>query len=226
MTEHVLDRPVWHSLTGPLAPLARREGSAAGFDPAISPFVGAGGDGPDAWADLVRLVGPGNSGVLAGSPLPVPEALHVPFRLAGYQMVAESWIPETDGEMADLGPADAADMLDLTDRTKPGPFQLRTHELGRYVGLRVDGRLVAMAGERMHPPGFTEISAVCTDPDFRGRGLAQRAMATIAAGIVARGETPILHVAGSNENAVRLYQRMGFVIRREIEFVAFVAPAA
>ena len=224
--EHVLDRPVWHSLAGPLAHLARREGSAVGFDPAISPFVGTETDGADAWADLVRLVGPGGTGVLAGSPLPVPEGLRVPLRLVGYQMVADGWAPEADPEMVDLGADDAADMLDLTDRTRPGPFQLRTHELGRYVGLRVDGRLVAMAGERFHPPGHTEISAVCTDPDFRGRGLAQRAMATIAAGIVARGETPILHVAGSNENAIRLYQRMGFAIRREIEFVAFETPAA
>jgi ribosomal protein S18 acetylase RimI-like enzyme len=222
----VLDRPVWHSLAGPLAPLARRVGSAVGFDPAISPFVGTEADGPDAWADLVRLVGPGGSGVIAGSPLPVPENLHVPLRLAGFQMVAEGWTPEADPEMLELGADDAADMLDLTERTKPGPFQLRTPELGRYVGLRLDGRLVAMAGERFHPPGFTEISAVCTDPDARGRGLAQRAMAAVAAGIVARGETPILHVAASNENAIRLYQRMGFVIRREIEFVAFVAPAA
>jgi ribosomal protein S18 acetylase RimI-like enzyme len=226
MPAHVLDRPIWHSLTGPLAHLARRDGSAAGFDPAISPFVGTEADGLDAWADLIRLVGPGGSGVIAGSPLPVPGDLHVPLHLIGYQMVAEGWSPDADPHMVDLGPDDAADMLDLTDRTKPGPFQLRTHEIGRYVGVRVGGRLVAMAGERMHPPGFTEISAVCTDPDFRGQGLAQRAMATIAAGIVARGETPILHVASTNENAVRLYQRMGFVIRREIEFVAFVAPAA
>jgi ribosomal protein S18 acetylase RimI-like enzyme len=226
MTEHVLDRPVWHSLVGPLAHLARREGSAVGFDPAISPFVGTEADGPDAWADLIRLVGPGGSGVIAGSPLPVPDGLHVPLHIVGFQMVAEGWAPEADPAFTELGVDDAADMLDLTDRTKPGPFQLRTPELGRYVGLRIDGRLVAMAGERFHPPGFTEISAVCTDPDFRGQGLAQRAMGTIGAGIVGRGETPILHVAGSNENAIRLYQRMGFVIRREIEFVAFVAPAA
>lgn len=226
VSEHVLDRPVWHSLTGPLAHLARREGSAVGFDPQISPFVGTQVDGDAAWGDLMRLVGPGGSGVIAGSPLPVAEGLQVALRIVGYQMVADGWAPDADPETVELGPDDAPEMLDLTDRTRPGPFQLRTHELGRYVGLRVDGRLVAMAGERLHPPGFTEISAVCTDPEFRGRGLAQRAMATIAAGIVARGETPILHVAGTNESAIRLYQRMGFAIRREIEFVAFAVPGS
>ena len=226
VTEHVLDRPVWHSLTGPLTHLARREGSAVGFDPAISPFVGTASDGDDAWRDLTRLVGPGATGVLAGSPLPVPDGLRVPLRLVGLQMLAGAWTPEADPEALELGPDDAAEMLDLADRTKPGPFQLRTHELGRYVGFRVDGRLVAMSGERMHPPGFTEISAVCTDPDFRGRGFAQRAMGAIGAGVVARGETPILHVAASNLDAIRLYERMGLTVRREIEFVAFVAPAS
>jgi predicted GNAT family acetyltransferase len=150
----------------------------------------------------------------------------VPLRLVGYQMVAETWTPEADADVLELGPEDAVEMLDLADRTRPGPFQLRTPEVGRYVGIRIDGKLVAMAGERFHPPGFTEISAVCTDPDVRGQGLAQRVMGAVGAGIVARGETPILHVAGTNEGAVRLYQRMGFVIRRDIEFVAFVAPAA
>jgi ribosomal protein S18 acetylase RimI-like enzyme len=226
VTEHVLDRPVWHSLNGPLASLARSHGSALGFDPAVSPFVGTDGEGDAAWADLIRLVGPGGTGVLAGSPLPVPAGLRVPFQGTGYQMVAESWTPGTDPDVLELGPEDAAEMLDLADRTRPGPFLLRTPEVGRYVGIRVDGKLVAMAGERMHPPGFTEISAVCTDSAFRGQGLAQRVMGAIGAGIVARGETPILHVAGTNEGAVRLYQRMGFVIRRDIEFVAFVAPAA
>lgn len=226
MSEHVLDRPVWHSLNGPLASLARSDGSALGFDPAVSPFVGTEGEGAAAWADLLRLVGPGASGVLAGTPLPVPDGLRVPFQVTGHQMVAESWDLQADPDVLELGPEDAAEMLDLAERTRPGPFQLRTPEVGRYVGIRRDGRLVAMAGERMHPPGFTEISAVCTDPDFRGQGLAQRAMGVIGAGIVARGETPILHVADTNEGAVRLYQRMGFVIRRDIEFVAFVAPPA
>jgi len=225
-SDDVLDRPAWHSLIGPLAHLARHDGSAAMFDPGISPFAGTAADGDEDWADLRRLVGPKGNAILAGSPLPVPDDLRVPFRVTGYQMVADGWTGEADPEALELGPDDAAEMLDLADRTKPGPFLLRTRELGRYVGVRHEGRLIAMAGERMHPPGYTEVSAVCTDEEFRGRGLAERLVRTICAGIVARGETPILHVAGTNTGAIRLYERMGFAIRREIEFVGFVIPAS
>jgi len=224
VTDHVLDRPVWHSLIGPLAHVARREGSAAMFDPEVSPFAGTAGDTDDDWAALRHLVGPKSSTVLAGSPLPVPADLRVLLKLTGYQMVAGGWAGDPDPEAIELGSADAVEMLDLADRTKPGPFLLRTGELGRYVGIRHEGRLIAMAGERMHPPGYTEVSAVCTDEEFRGRGLAERLVRTICAGIVERGETPILHVAATNTNAIRLYERMGFAIRREIEFVAFMIP--
>lgn len=224
-TPHVLDRPVWHSLTTVHAHLARRHGIAAAYDPDVSPFAGTETDGDAAWADLRALLGRGGSALLPGSPLPVPEAVRAPFRGAALQMVAPEWRPEPDAETLELGPADAAEMLDLARRTKPGPFEARTGELGRYVGFRVDGRLVAMAGERLHPPGYTEISAVCTDEAFRGRGYAERAMRTIAAGIVARGEIPFLHVAAGNP-ARRLYERLGFVVRREIEVVAIVVGAS
>jgi predicted GNAT family acetyltransferase len=139
-------------------------------------------------------------------------------------MVAEGWHPEPDPEAVLLGPDDVADMLDLTSRTKPGPFEIRTRELGTYVGFRVDGRLVAMAGERFRPPGYTEVSAVCTDPAFRGRGYAERAMRTVAAGIVARGEVPFLHVATENP-AVRLYDKLGFRTRLEYEVAVVLVPA-
>lgn len=220
---HVLDRPVWHSLIGVHAHLARRHGLAAAFDPAVSPFAGTAEDGDAAWVDLSTLLGPGGRAVLPGSPFPVPHDVRVPFRAKLLQMVADGWRPAPDPEAIELGPDDAADMHDLASRTKPGPFELRTRELGRYVGYRVDGRLVAMAGERFHPPGYTEVSAVCTDPEFRGRGYAARAMGTIGAGIIARGEIPFLHVAADNP-AVALYERLGFVTRIETEVVAVVIP--
>lgn len=221
---HVLDRPVWHSLVGAHAHLARRHGSAAAYDPEVSPFAGAESDGDEAWADL-RVVLAGGSGLLPGSPFPVPDDMRVVVRIPVLQMVAERWRPEPDPEAIVLGPADAAEMLDLARRTKPGPFELRTPELGSYLGYRVDGRLVAMAGERFHPPGYTEVSAVCTDPDFRGRGFAERAMRTVAAGIVARGEVPFLHVATDNP-AVALYERLGFVTRLQYDVLAVVVPGA
>jgi len=222
--DHVLDRPVWHSLTGAHAGLARIHGSAAAYDPALSPFAGTAGDTEKDWADLVELLGPRGSAVLPGSPRSVPESVRVPFRGAALQMVAEGWSPEPDPEAVELTLEDAAEMHDLASRCKPGPFELRTPEIGRYVGFRVDGRLVAMAGERLRPPGYTEVSAVCTDSDFRGQGFAERGIRTIAAGIVARGETPFLHVARDNP-AVRLYTRLGFVTRRVVEVIAIVVPA-
>jgi ribosomal protein S18 acetylase RimI-like enzyme len=223
VTTHVLDRPVWHSLIGAHAHLARRHGVAAAYDPEVSEFAGTEHDGDAAWADL-RSVLAGGVGILPGSPLPVPDGVRVLMRIPVFQMVAEGWHPEPDPEAIVLGPDDVADMLDLTSRTKPGPFEIRTRELGTYVGFRVDGRLVAMAGERFRPPGYTEVSAVCTDPAFRGRGYAERAMRTVAAGIVARGEVPFLHVATENP-AVRLYDKLGFRTRLEYEVAVVLVPA-
>ena len=115
-----------------------------------------------------------------------------------------------------LGDADAPEMLALATLTEPGPFFVKTHQLGRFVGIRQDGRLVAMAGERMQPDGFTEVSGVCTHPDHRGRGYAAALMGEVARGILARGDTPFLHAYASNQAAIALYERLGFQHRREI----------
>jgi predicted GNAT family acetyltransferase len=110
-------------------------------------------------------------------------------------------------------------MLALTELTRPGPFLKRTIEMGAYLGIRRDGRLVAMAGERLHVPGWTEISGVCTDPGSRGQGLGTRLLLAVAAGIRERGETPFLHVLASNTNAVRLYEALGFRLRLRTEIL-------
>ena len=129
-------------------------------------------------------------------------------------------------EAVRLGPADVDDVMDLIARTRPGPFLPKTLELGTYLGIREDGRLIAMAGERVQPPGWTEISAVCTDPDHRGRGLATRLVSAVAAGIKERGDTPLLHAAASNTNALRLYESIGFSLRRRTLFLLVRAPGA
>ena len=136
----------------------------------------------------------------------------------GVQLVATSLDARPDTEAVELGPGDVPDMLALTARTKPGPFLPRTIELGRYLGIRRDGELVAMAGERLRPPGWTEISAVCTREDHRGRGLATTLVLALVAEIKSRGETPFLHAVTTNVNAVRLYQELGFTVRREVVF--------
>ena len=123
-----------------------------------------------------------------------------------------------------LGEADEDDMLDLTERTKPGPFLRRTHTMGNYLGVRREGRLAAMAGERMHPPGWTEISAVCTDPDFRGQGYGTRLVQAVGHAIRARGDEAMMHAAGNNTDALRLYQSIGFEIRCSITFYVARVP--
>jgi ribosomal protein S18 acetylase RimI-like enzyme len=115
-----------------------------------------------------------------------------------------------------LGEADAAEMLALATLTRPGPYRARTHELGDFIGVRQDGRLVAMAGERLKPVGFAEVSAVCTHPDHRGRGYAGALMRQVASRMLARGETPFLHVYATNTGAIALYEALGFRLGREI----------
>ena len=139
--------------------------------------------------------------------------------IPGVQMDGSGLEPAPDPEAVVLGPADVPEMLDLVARTRPGPFLTRTLELGTYLGIRRGGALVAMAGERMHPPGWTEISAVCTDPAFRGEGLATRLILAVAHGIRERGETPFLHTSARNTNAIRLYESIGFrEVTRTVRF--------
>jgi ribosomal protein S18 acetylase RimI-like enzyme len=216
----VLDDPVGAALTGPHADFAVRRGRVARYAPDVAPFASLGGppdsDGLAALADI-------GAGVLLLDPdqgLGMPDGWRTTWDLLGVQMVDTGMTAVPDEETVPLGPADVPEMLDLVSRTRPGPFMLRTVELGSYLGIRRDGDLIAMAGERMHPPGYTEISAVCTDPDHQGSGLASRLMRAVAYGIRGRGEVPILHAASTNRTAIRLYEKLGFVVRREFQFVA------
>ena len=216
---HPLDNPVLGSLTGPHAPLARTRGRAARYPADISPFCALPGElGAADWADAARLVTPGEVVLfpaLRAAPPPDWEVLGLG---EGVQLVADTLDAGPDDEAVLLGPADVPDMLRLAERTRPGPFLRRTHELGPFLGIRRDGELVAMAGERLRPPGWTEISAVCTDPAWRGHGFASRLTRAVAAGITARGDTPFLHAIASNVTAVRLYKELGFTHRRDILF--------
>lgn len=117
-------------------------------------------------------------------------------------------------------------MMALTELTKPGPFSARTHELGTFLGIRVGGKLVAMAGERMKPANYTEMTAICVHPDHRGRGYAQVLLSAVARQILARGETPFLHLFSDNAPAIALYQRQGMAIRRRLQVTVLQKRAA
>ena len=189
----------------------------------VSPFLAFPDDPQDAdWRDLADLAGPGAVVALAG--VPAPAGWEVLTSAAGVQMVDEGVAAAHDAEAVVLGPVDVPEMLALVERTRPGPFRQRTVEMGTYLGIQHAGRLVAMAGERLHLPGWTEISAVCTDPGCRGRGLATRLVLAVAAGIRERGETPFLHAAATNVTAIGLYESLGFRLRRTTTFGAVRVP--
>ncbi|NEA63391.1 GNAT family N-acetyltransferase [Streptomyces sp. SID12488] len=221
---HILDNAAWAALSGPHAHLAERNGRAARYPTDVSPFAALEDPAdPHAWEDLAALVGPGNVTPVTAVQT-VPDGWEIEQFGEGVQLVDTALYAEPAPEAVRLGPADVTEMLDLVALTKPGPFLPRTVELGTYLGIREHGRLIALSGERLHPPGWTEISAVCTHPDHRGRGLATRLVRAVAAGIRERGETPFLHAAADNTNAIRLYESIGFTLRRRTRFALVRTP--
>ncbi|MEU9886960.1 GNAT family N-acetyltransferase [Sphaerisporangium sp. NPDC051011] len=222
---HPLDNPARSSLTGPHAHFAERRGNILRYPVDVSSFVAL-PEVPTAqdWADIATLADPDGFVPLIGVAVPPPAGWEVQIHGAGVQMVDDGIAAVADEEAIRLTVADVPDMLALTQRTKPGPFLPRTIELGTYLGIRRHGELVAMAGERLHPPGWTEISAVCTDAAHRGQGLATRLVRAVAAGIRARGETPFLHAAADNTNAIRLYESLGFRLRQTVTFKTARVP--
>jgi predicted GNAT family acetyltransferase len=223
--ETLLDRPIWNALTSRQAHFAVGDGPALRFDPEVGRFAATRDDAPDDVAALADLA-PGKEPLIfiqARAPPDIP-GTRVATRGVLAQMMAGplSAPPEADFEIVPLGEADAAEMLALATLTEPGPFFARTHQLGDFFGVRVDGRLAAMAGERMKVPGFTEVSAVCTHPDHRGRGYGAALTHLAARRIEARGETAFLHVFPHNTGAISIYEALGFTLRREMTLTVTV----
>jgi ribosomal protein S18 acetylase RimI-like enzyme len=225
--ESFLGNPVWAALNGPHESLAEVHGRARRYPPDVSPFAAL-PDHPVAqdWHDLAELAGPGGHVGRIGSGLDaLPEGWRLDFAGAGVQLVATETLQSGPYEEAvALGADEADEMMALVELTRPGPFLPRTYLLGGYLGVKRDGRLVAMAGQRLHPPGFTEISAVCTHPDFRGQGFGTRLVQAVAHTIRERGETPMMHAAVTNTGAITLYEALGFRVSREVRFYAAMAP--
>ena len=222
-----LDRPVWASLSSLHAELALGGALAKRYRPEINRFASARDDGDDALAALVALVSSAEPVFVLQVPaIRIPPGLVAGKSALGVQMVATGPVAAEvgAGEVVPLGGADAAEMLALATLTAPGPFQRETYRMGRFVGIRIGGRLVAMAGERFRFPGYTELSGVCTHPDFRARGLARRLSRHVAAGIAARGDTAFLHAWKTNVAAIRLYETLGFRLRCEVNVAVLGAP--
>ncbi|RZL42854.1 MAG: GNAT family N-acetyltransferase [Variovorax sp.] len=211
-----LDRPVWASLQHqPHWGLG--DARARRFKADINRFAATPDESADSLSALTELVQPGDDCVylVQVPPIAIPAGLVAVKEAPGVQLLAGRRLPPDDGVQL-LAEADAAEMLALARLTEPGPFFERTHTMGRFIGIRSEGRLVAMAGERMRCPGQVEVSGVCTHPDFRGRGLAKRLSAAVAAEIQQRGEQPFLHAWATNTAAIALYESLGFVQRATV----------
>jgi ribosomal protein S18 acetylase RimI-like enzyme len=219
----LLDDPVWHALTGPHRHFAipSDHARALRYRLDVAPFAALHDvSDPRAWRDLAPLCGPdGRAALEAHEAITAPAGWTVANVFPLAQMVAPNRDLSVDAPsepIVALGKSDAAEMLALAELTRPGPFLASTGEMGGYVGVRREGRLVAMAGRRMHLPGWIEISAVCTDPDHRGQGLSRLLMTAVEAGIRAEGHRAFLHVLHENARAVELYHGLGFTTRADM----------
>ncbi len=220
---HPLDRPVWNALAGPQGEFALGDDRARRYRPEMAMFAAAARKSPSGMTALGELVAArGLAATVEHEIWPPIAGTRVISHAVIVQMSAEALLPPERNEAPDyevipLGDADAPEMLALATLTKPGPFFAHTHRLGSFVGVRQNGRLAAMAGERMRLKGFTEVSGVCTHPDHRGKGYGEALSRLVASRILERGETPFLHAFAHNEDAINLYRRMGFTHRARMQ---------
>lgn len=226
-----LDQPVWAALHGRQTAWAEDNGLACRYLPEVTSRGALANATPEAFAALAALQQPGEAtDVTFDEPAGPPPGWRTLASALLLQYVFEGTPPSlasmaSDVEMEELGPAASAEMLALARLTKPGPFATRTHELGDFVGVRREGRLVAMAGERIKLDGYTEISAVCTHPEATGQGLAAALVAQLVRRIQARGEGAFLHVLAHNARAIALYERLGFRRRRQMHVLLVRRPS-
>ena len=221
-----LDNPFWSALDSIHREVALRSGDVARYPAAFAPFLGVASvdTAPGDAFDL--LVAPGESVYLLG----IAPVSPVGWRLQAFrplaQMVCDAPVPMADGpDIVPLGDAQREDVLALTALVYPHYFRARTMDLGRYFGIYEQGRLAAMIGERLGSAGSREMSAICTHPDFTGRGYARHLTAWLTNATLARGVQPFLHVSHENARAKALYEQLGYRVRRDIEFWSLTREA-
>ncbi|WP_432769372.1 MAG: GNAT family N-acetyltransferase [Sphingopyxis sp.] len=221
---HPLDRPVWSMLTGRQTHLAEGDARALRIDRGYGVFGAAADPGDEAQTALAALVpADGEIWIIEDAPWPLPPGTREVKRAVLAQMVADGALPQArPGEPAivALGDADAPEMAALADHARPGPWGPKTHLYGPFFGIREEGRLLAMAGQRMLMPGMAEVSGVATWADCRGHGYARTLIGHVMRAMALRGETPFLHSYADNAGAIALYESLGFRIRREVHVLA------
>jgi len=210
-----LDNPVYAALSGAQARFAQVCGHALRYPADVAPFLALRSQpSREDWQDAAELVPPGTRAAIVHSGADVPEPWKTVQEFEVVQMIGEQVTGLDEPDATSLNAADVPEMLELVRQTDPGPFLDRTIELGEYLGIRRGSQLVAMGGERLHFDGWTEISAVCTAPTYRGHGMASRLVGALIAGIEHRSERALLHVVTTNTSAIRLYEQLGFRERR------------
>lgn len=217
---HPLDNPIWNALKGPNANFAIGQGQAMHFQRDVTPFSAISEHSDAAYADLaVHLPAGELARMFRPSMEPLPAGwVHVEdfplLQMAANHVDAEQGNPAVG--IRALSDDDLPQMMALVSRTEPGPFGARTNKLGRYFGVLERGQLIAMAGERMRVPGYVELSAICTAPDARGRGLAAMLVQHLMKIALQNSEIPFLHVVETNRPAVTLYEKLGFSLRKRL----------
>ena len=214
----LLDNPIWFALETVQRDFAVRNALAQCYPSEMIQFGAMEHPTPEGLAAFAQLL-EHQTALVWFTPLEIeafPNCLELVMKLSISQMICQNLNPTPTLEMRELNLHDVPAMLELVNLTKPGPFSARSIELGKFWGVHRNGALVAMAGERLRLTGFTEVSGVCTHPDYRGQGLARALMARVSEQIFARGETPFLHVMGSNTGAVKVYEQLGFKWRKKI----------
>lgn len=218
----LLDNPIWSALSGPHAALSMGDERARRYDPDFTSLAAV---APDAELSALNTIASlGTIGICTTTEPHIPAGWQVLDQFAVAQMVCDRLIDRDLPSYVLLSDADVPEMIALVKLTRPGPFARRTREFGTFVGIKDQGRLVAMAGERMKIDGHDEVSAVCTHPDYQGRGYARGLVSAVAREIVSRGRKPFLHVRSANLAGIKSYQSVGFTLRTEFCFTVLKHP--
>ena len=225
--EHILDNPAWNAMISHNRHLSLGNEEIRYFPQELSPFAGMKNIDSESLTQLHTMLPAGRIAALVmAEDLRIAAEWKVLYEVSLFQMNCENFNPGpvTAYEMLPLGKEHVAEMIALTKLTNPGPFAERTIEFGHYTGIFSSGKLVAMAGQRLHAFNYAEISAVCTHPAHLGKGYGSELVSSQAERIIQGGKIPFLHVKKDNPGAIKLYGRLGFEIRKEVNFYVIQKP--